>query len=104
MYEVLVLKPKLERVGWLTVGTAIDTYKPPKGGTIIIFQFSVNDTEYVADQSYQSNIKKNSRYLINFLPDDPEINKVLLDCPVPDSIVSIPAEGWEKPPFGCGGR
>jgi hypothetical protein len=103
-YGQLVLKPRLKRIGWYTVGTAMDTYNPPKGGTVILVDYTVNGKEYTASPSYRKGIKQGSRYLVKFLPNDPQVREALLDCPVPDSIVSIPAEGWEKPPFGCGGR
>jgi hypothetical protein len=104
VYYFLVLHPKLENSGWYAVGTAMDTYNPPKGGTVILVDFTVNGEEYTASPPYRKGIKQGSRYLVRFLPENPDICKGLLDCPVPDSIVSIPAEGWEHPPFGCGGR
>jgi hypothetical protein len=103
-YGQLVLKPRLNHIGWYTVGTAMDTYKPPKGGTVILVDYTVNGKEYTARPSYRKGIKQGSRYLVKFLPNDPQVREALLNCPVPDSIVSVPAEGWEHPPFGCGGR
>jgi hypothetical protein len=104
LYGNLVLTPRLSRIGWYTVGTAVDTYNPPKGGTVILVDFVVNGKERTASVAYRKGVKQGSRFLVKFLPSYPEKNVVLLNCPVPDSIVSIPAEGWEHPPFGCGGR
>ncbi len=104
LYDAVVLDDKLRQSGWYTSGTAMDTYNPPKGGTVILVDFVVNGKERTASVAYRKGVKQGSRFLVKFLPSYPEKNVVLLNCPVPDSIVSIPAEGWEHPPFGCGGR
>jgi hypothetical protein len=104
LYDAVVLKPQLERIGWYTVGTAVDTHKPPKGGTVILVDYALNGDVYTASAPYRKGIKQGSRYLVKFLPNDPYVREALLDCPVPDSIVSVPAEGWEHPPFRCGGH
>lgn len=104
LYYFLVLSPKLENSGWYTVGTAVDSYKPPKGGTVILVEYTVEGKEYIASPPYIKGIKQGSRFLVRFLPENPDICRGLLDCPVPDSVVSVPAEGWEHPPFECGGR
>jgi hypothetical protein len=44
------------------------------------------------------------RFVVQFNISNPNLNRLMIECPVPDSIMSIPAEGWEHPPFGCGGR
>lgn len=103
-YDAFVLDDRLSHSGWYTVGTAVDTHKPPKGGTVILVDFVVNGKERTASVAYRKGVEQGSRFLVKFLSSYPDKNKVLLNCPVPDSIVSVPAEGWEHPPFGCGGR
>lgn len=78
------------------------------------YTFSLNGQEYEGSYSIADKMRKeNNSYLRSYIGkkfvvryniSDPKLNRLMINCPVPDSIVSIPAEGWEHPPFGCAGR
>ncbi len=78
------------------------------------YSFSLNGQEFEGSYSIADKMsKENNSYLQSYIGgkfvvryniSDPKLNRLMINCPVPDSIVSVPAEGWEHPPFGCGGR
>lgn len=81
-----------------TVGAIDKIWKPLKGGAQASYVYSVNGMEYdgnVSNYGYEE-VAKPGRI---FIVDDTKVNRgiMLLDKPVPDSVVA-PKDGWDEIP------
>jgi hypothetical protein len=67
--------------------------------TFIKYEYYVNHKKYIDTDFYEDDrISQNARYYISFLPENPKINEVQWDMPVPKNITEPPPEGWDYPP------
>lgn len=71
------------------------------GGSELNYEYNVNNKTYKAgtpaNNNYRSLIRK--RFFVKFSSRLPEIAKILLNMPVPDSIKEAPVMGWDSIEF-----
>lgn len=92
---------ELEKRGRYTIGVTVDTYRTLKSGRWIKYNFNVNNKTFEDSEREDNRISvvvPNGRYYVLYVSDKPELNEVLFDKPVPDSIKAAPLEGWDKIP------
>ncbi|HSH66219.1 MAG TPA: hypothetical protein VLB84_10585 [Bacteroidia bacterium] len=94
---------KLDKYGVYTVMYIENVRGASRGLKVSLKYFYLNDTigESYLDASGQISIKdEGRRFLGKIRSDDPdEIFDIMLDKPVPDSLKTIPRQGWKNPPF-----
>lgn len=85
-----------------TIGTIDKIWKPLKGGTQASYVYSVNGMEYdgnVSNYGYEEVARPGKRFIVEY--PEAKVNRgvLILDKPVPDSMV-VPENGWgEMPDF-----
>lgn len=87
-----------------TIGLLKDI-SPTRGAYVPIFTYSIQDRVIEARGQYQTivtplNKKKHllRRYYVTFYENRPSKGRMLLDYPVPDSIITAPPFGWDSIP------
>lgn len=89
---------KLSNRGMFTVGVLLKK-KTSRGCTGNVYKFKVNTTEYKNQKCSKYKGKIGQRYFVVFNPNNIKENRILLNYPVPDSIVYAPSEGWNHLPI-----
>ncbi len=97
-----------------SVGTITDFGRGGKSGPWFDYEFLFENQQHTGTYFVNGKLSMENnnhlrayvgkRFLVKYEDGNPDLHRLILECPIPDSIVSIPAEGWEHPPFGCGGR
>ena len=83
-----------------TIGI-VDTIKRSGKGWVIFYNFNVNKihyNRYVGIKGNDTSLIKKTFYLM-FYTKNPNNSKIMLNCPVPDSIKVIPEKGWVRIPL-----
>jgi hypothetical protein len=76
------------------------------------YEFSVDGQRYESSYSIANKLSMENntvlrayigrRFLVRFNINDPNsLHRLMLECPVPDSIEVTPQQGWENRPFKC---
>ena len=91
-------KSDLDRSYRYTVGVTIGKVKNLRSsGPDLDYRFMVNGITYGGRRRFidSGSIDYNGgRYFVQFQPENPINNKILLQCPVPINIKEIPDSGW----------
>jgi hypothetical protein len=87
---------ELKRHGRYTIATTLKFTLTAKSGRGVAYEFYFNDIRYsgVSDYLYEAKVP-NGRYLLKFSYEDPSINEIYLNQPIPEDIVS-PTSGWKS--------
>lgn len=100
------IRSRLLRNGKYTIAY-INNIRFFKGGTAPEFSFIYKGITYNSSEStliqkdfHFTNGYRGKRFFVIFNPNDPNNCSLLSYNPVPDSIISVPSEGWEKLPVG----
>ena len=100
MRDIFIYGPRLREKGRYTIGY-IYQHSPHKGGATIHYKYKVGGKLYYSKDT-AGGIKKNrlleKRFLVRYVYDDIDLEEILLEYPVPDSIKEAPPEGWKKMP------
>lgn len=82
-----------------TVGI-VKKFLDGRGGRSIIFEYNVNNKLYKGSNSI--NFKDQSlvgkKFTVKFFKKNPNTAKLLLNFPVPDTLKTIPINGWDELP------
>jgi hypothetical protein len=84
-----------------TVATTTGRISTPRNHEAIEYRFSVNYKTYNSSGPVTGAyhiLCPNGRYYVKFPFKSPGANEIRWDKPVPDSIYSIPEEGWKEIP------
>ena len=81
-----------------TLGTAIKITKPANGNDFVQFEYFLNNKRYteVAELEGSRDIV-GKQFIVSYPEGKPSTGFILLEYPVPDSIVA-PEEGWDELP------
>jgi hypothetical protein len=96
------IKPSALKKGFskYTIAIIISFTNPSDGGKVADFEYRVSGKVYSGFLGIEGrNIKMGDRYFIQYLYTDPQNAKILIKQPVPNSIISVPDDGWDKLPF-----
>ena len=100
MRDIFIYGPRLREKGRYTIGY-IYQHSRHKGGATIYYKYKVGGKLYYSKDT-AGGIKKNrlleKRFLVRYVYDDIDLEEILLEYPVPDSIKEAPPEGWKKKP------
>jgi len=82
--------------GRYTVATTLKFTLVAKGGRGVSYEFYFNNVRYsgISDYLYDAKVP-NGRYLLKFSSEDPLINDIYLNQPIPEHIVP-PRSGWKN--------
>ena len=98
--DFFINQPKLREKGKYTI-RYIYQHSRHKGGATIYYKYKVWGKLYYSKDT-AGGIKKNrlleKRFLVRYVYDDIDLEEILLEYPVPDSIKEAPPEGWKKKP------
>ncbi len=68
--------------------------------TYIKYEYFVGEVKYEQLGISKNNVVvKGGRYYVSFLPNNPTINEVQWDIPVPEEVIDVPPDGWDAPPL-----
>ncbi len=69
-------------------------------GTFVKYSFEVRGARYTGNRQLEEYdpIRKGGRYFVMFSPEDPTVNQILWDQPVPEHIANAPRNGWKEIP------
>jgi hypothetical protein len=83
-----------------TIGYTNGSHKTSKG-VIIEYYFVINKVKYKGsrDALKYEPVSEGGRYFVKFLPNDPSVNRILWDKPVPEQIQLAPIDGWRDISF-----
>ncbi|MFK7079677.1 hypothetical protein V3470_14685 [Flavobacterium oreochromis] len=103
-YRYCVLLPRVEKEGKYTIGEVTE-YRIKKGGSYnVFFTFVVKGKKFknYSNASFElvENLKIGNRFLVVFLENDNILGSpgIILDNPVPDSVLVTPPDGWKSKP------
>ena len=100
MRDIFIYGPRLREKGRYTIGY-IYQHSRHKGGASIYYEYKVGNKLYYSNTA-AGGIKKDrlleKRFLVRYVYDDIDLEEILLEYPVPDSIKEAPSEGWKKKP------
>ena len=83
-----------------TIGIIKKVGPAAKGGDVISYIYWIKDKKYnrfIGLPSYEDSLKIGDRFLVEYPKGHPGKGVMLLDKPVPDSVVA-PKDGWEEIP------
>jgi|SRR6185369_5735807 len=86
-----------------TIGYTERTYHNIRGSTNVKYHYDVNGVvhkglEEILNHNEENVITNGGRYFVEFSSVKHSNSKLLLDYPVPDSILSVPEGGWKVMP------
>lgn len=95
---------KLKNEQRYTIGTVYGFNKTGRGGTDILFKFTVNAKEYkgsrispfTRDERLELLDKK---FIVKFYPKNPKINGIEFNKMLTDSLLKPPPQGWKEVPI-----
>jgi len=100
MRDIFIYEPRLREKGRYTIGY-IYQHSRHKGGATIYYKYKVGGKLYYSKDT-AGGIKKidclKRDFLVRYVYDDINLEEILLEYPVPDSIKEAPPEGWKKKP------
>ena len=99
----MVVQKKYEKNSRFTIGV-IDDFNFVKGGACVVsFHYHINNKVYNEFSNVGNNkITKREigkKYLVTYIYNEEEISYIDLNTPIPDSILVVPLNGWEKNPY-----
>jgi len=87
---------ELKLKGRYTVATTLRFTLTTKSGRGVAYEFYYNDVRYTSSSGYVYEAKvPGGRYLVRFSSEDPSVNDIYLNQPIPEHIVS-PMSGWKS--------
>lgn len=87
---------ELKLNGRYTIATTLSFTLTPKSGRGVAYEFYYNNVRYAGVSGYGYEAKvPGGRYLLKFSSEDPSINEIYLNQPIPENIVT-PKLGWKS--------